>query len=488
VPITRSAVRCLCQAERRQAFLCILLATSPAASASGQSPALIDSINTYVTAQLREQRIPGASLAVLHGDQVVLKRGYGLANVELQVPASDSTIYQSGSMGKQFTAAAVLMLAEQRRLRLDDRITQWFPEGAGVWDSITVRHLLTHTSGLAEYTDSTFDYRKDYTEADLVKFAASRPLDFSPGERWSYSNTGYVLLGVLLHRVTGRFYGNLLQDLIFKPLGMRTARIISEADIVPNRAAGYQLVGEQLNNQDWVSPSLNTTADGALYFTVNDLTRWAVSLNHRRIPNAQALDTAWSPVRLKDGGTYPYGFGWELGDQRGHPRIGHTGSWQGFKTALYRYPEFNLTVIMLANLAQAEPSAVLQGIAGILQPELRPAHLLSPSSLPVYTGSQPISDQLTRIVLGTDSAELVTSGLQRFLSPAFRKEWGDLLSGFKPWTPLGCDIVGQRGMNRLGERIQRICYLRGAGVRGGALISAYYTREGRAAYLDYYLF
>ena len=158
---------------------------------------------------------------------------------------------------------------------------------------------------------------------------------------------------MLIHRVTGRFYGDVLHDLLFAPLGMRTTRIISEADIVPNRSAGYQLVKGEVKNQDWVSPSLNTTADGSLYFSVNDLAKWAVALNHRRLPSAAALDLAWTPVRLTDGGTYPYGFGWDLTEQRGHPRIGHTGSWQGFKTAIYRYPEFDLTVIVLANLAEA---------------------------------------------------------------------------------------------------------------------------------------
>src|SRR5215210_5332635 len=216
----------------------VALAVSPAAEVSSQSPASSNSINTYVTAQLREQRIPGASVVVLRGERVILSRGYGYANVELKVPASDSTIYQSGSVGKQFTAAAVVMLAEQGRFTLDDRITRWLPEGAGVWDSITVRHLLTHTAGVAEYTDSTFDYRKDYTEDQLVRFAASRRLDFAPGERWSYSNTGYLLLGALMRRVTGRFYGDVLQELVFRPLDMRTTRIISEADIVPNPAAG----------------------------------------------------------------------------------------------------------------------------------------------------------------------------------------------------------------------------------------------------------
>ena len=215
------------------------------ASALGQNPTPLDSVNRFLTTEMKRQHIPGLSVAILRGDQVLLSRGYGYANLELRVPASDSSIYQSGSLGKQFTAAAVTMLAETGRLSLDDSIVKWLPEGRGVWDGIRVRHLLTHTSGIAEYTDSTFDYRKDYTEDQLVRFAASRPLDFPPGERWSYSNTGYAVLGVLVHRVTGRFYGEVLHDLIFAPAGMRTTRIISESDIVPNRSAGYQLVDGQ---------------------------------------------------------------------------------------------------------------------------------------------------------------------------------------------------------------------------------------------------
>ena len=224
----------------------------------------LDSVNRYVSAELKRQQIPGLSIAVLRGDQVLIARGYGFSNLEHRVPATDSTIYQSGSLGKQFIGAAVAMLAQQGRLNTEDRITKWLPEGKGVWDSITVRQLLTHTSGMPEYTDSLIDLRKDYTEDALTRLAASRPLDFPPGEAWSYSNTGYALLGVLIHRVTGRFYGGVLRQMIFSPLGMRT-RIISEADIIPNRAAGYRLVGNQVKNQEWVSPSLNTTADGALY-------------------------------------------------------------------------------------------------------------------------------------------------------------------------------------------------------------------------------
>src|SRR5437870_4829565 len=157
---------------------------------------------------------------------------------------------------------------------------------------------------------------------------------------------------------------------------MRTTRIISEADIIPNRAAGYHLVNDTLKNQDWVSPSLNTTADGALYFTVRDLAQWAIGLNHWKIPSRAGLEASWTPVRLNSGGTYPYGFGWQVTQQRGYRRIGHGGAWQGFRTAIQRYPDFDLTVIVLDNLEQSFPEATAVTIAGILEPRLTPPHML----------------------------------------------------------------------------------------------------------------
>jgi CubicO group peptidase (beta-lactamase class C family) len=452
-------------------------------AAFSQDQPLLDSVGRYVTAEMTREHIPGLSLAALQGDRVLLARGYGYANLELRVPASDSTVYQSGSMGKQFTAAGVVMLSEQGRLGLDDRIVKWFPEGAGVWDSITVRQLLTHTSGIAEYTDSTFDYRKDYTEDQLVRFAASRPLDFSPGDRWSYSNTGYLLLGVLLHRLTGRFYGDVLHDLIFRPLGMRATRVISESDIIPNRSAGYQLVKGEIKNQDWVSPSLNTTADGALYFTVSDLVKWAVALNHREIPSARVLELAWTPVRLNDGGRFPYGFGWDLTPQRGHLRIGHTGAWQGFQTAIYRYPEFGLSVIVLANLAGARPGPIAQGIAGILEPRVQPPQLL-PGALKGPMPPLPIERLLAQISRGSDSTA-ITLGLWRSLTPDLRQDLQATFAPIASWTALGCDRVGGRGINWLNAPIEQICYARGAGATARIAVSVFYTKNRRAAYVEY---
>jgi CubicO group peptidase (beta-lactamase class C family) len=371
-------------------------------SAVAQSVSPLDSVDRYVRAELVRQRIPGLSVAVLRGDSVLLARGYGFANVEHDVGATDSTIYQSGSVGKQFTAAAVVMLSEEGRLGLDEPITRYLPQGGSAWRGITIRHLLTHTSGIADYADSTLDYRRAYSEEELVRLASRLKAQFKPGERWSYSNTGYLLLGAVIRKVTGRFYGDSLRERIFEPAGMRTARLISESDIVRHRAAGYELVDGVLNNQSWVSPELNTTADGALYLSVHDLAAWAIALNHGRVPSRSALDTSWTPVRLNSGGTYPYGFGWRIREQRGYPQIGHTGSWQGFKASIQRYPDFGLSVIVLANLAEAQPEAISYGIAGIMEPALAAPHLLS-QPLDGATPPEPIPYLLRAIASGEAS-------------------------------------------------------------------------------------
>jgi len=198
-------------------------------------------VDDFVQAEMQKQRIPGVSLAVVKNGQIILAKGYGYANVEHNVPVKPETIFQSGSIGKQFTATAVMMLVAEGRINLDEKISKYLGDVPDSWQNITVRHLLTHTSGLTDYPGD-FDFRRDYTEAELLKRAQAITPGFKPGEKWQYSNLGYVTLGILIHKVTGQFYGDFLQERIFKPLGMTTTRIISEADIVLNRAAGYHFV------------------------------------------------------------------------------------------------------------------------------------------------------------------------------------------------------------------------------------------------------
>jgi CubicO group peptidase (beta-lactamase class C family) len=282
---------------RTRFFSCLLVGGFLAMQASGWAATRVDEL---VRGQMQKQHIPGVSLAVIKDGQIVLARGYGFANMEHQVPVKPETIFQSGSVGKQFTATAVMMLVEAGKLRLDDKIGKYLPTAPGSWGKITVYHLLTHTSGLGDYP-ADFDFRRDYTEDELLAVVTKASPGFQPGEKWSYSNLGYVTLGILVSKVSGRFYGDFLQERIFKPLEMKTARIISERDIVTNRAAGYQLVKGELKNQDWVSPTMNTTADGSLYLTIYDMARWDAALYGEKLLKRSSLDQMWTPVKLRDG-------------------------------------------------------------------------------------------------------------------------------------------------------------------------------------------
>jgi CubicO group peptidase (beta-lactamase class C family) len=231
---------------------------------------------------------------------------------------------------------------------------------------------LTHTSGIPDYTDGAIDLRKDYTEEQLASMAYGLTLDFQPGDRWKYSNTGYLLLGIIIHKVSGKFYGDVLAERIFTPLGMTTTRIISEADIVPHRAAGYTLVKGELKNQEWVSPSLNTTADGALYFSIKDLIAWDAGVRAGRILTAASWTAVFEPVRLNDGKTHGYGFGWTIDIRGGQPLHHHGGSWQGFKTHYAHFDRGDLSIVVLANLRQADPMRFVDGIAALMDPALAP--------------------------------------------------------------------------------------------------------------------
>ncbi len=259
-----------------------------------------DPVDDYVLAEMAKQHIPGLALLVSRGGEIIRAQGYGMANVELQVPVKPETIFQSGSVGKQFTATAIVMLVEEGKISLEDPLTKFFPDAPATWKPVTIRELLSHTAGFTDYPKS-FDMRKDYTEAELLKIIEKIPLAFPPGTSWSYSNLGYVTLGIVIHKVTGQFYGDFLQARIFHPLGMTSTRIISEEDIIPNRAAGYRLVKGELKNQEWVAPKLNTTADGSLYFSIVDLAKWDAALYTEKLLKQSSLDQMWTVAKLSNG-------------------------------------------------------------------------------------------------------------------------------------------------------------------------------------------
>lgn len=343
-------------------------------------------IDSIVKLEMLRQKIPGVSIAIIKDGRIEYIKGYGFSNLEHEVKTKPETVFQLGSIGKQFAGFAVMLLVEEGKISLEDRLSKFFPDAPEAWDSITIRNLLTHTSGLGDYP-TDFNFRADYTEDSLYQIVKKIPLEFKAGEKSHYSNIGYATLGIIISKASGMFYGDYLQQRVFKPLGMTATRIISEKDIIPNRASGYVLDNEEIKHQGWVSPTINTTADGSIYSTAIDMAKWEAALNAEKILKPASYISMWSPVKLNDGSTYPYGFGWAIDSVNGKRLLQHGGSWQGFEAFFMRYPEQKFSVIAFANLSRSRPYKIAVGIRQLYHPELVPVKL------------KPIKDKEPKITL-----------------------------------------------------------------------------------------
>ncbi len=351
--------------------LLLIAATAHAATPADAAAAT----DRFVAAEMRAQRIPGVALAVLRHGEPLYVRGYGVATLEHLVAVASDTRFQIGSVGKQFTATLVLQLAREGTLSLDVPLATYLPEIPASWAGVTLRRMLNHQAGIPQLTTpehNLLDLHHEYTDAEYVRLATSLPLDFEPGTDAAYSDTAYVLLGIVVNRVTGRFYGDLLAERVFRPLGMERTQVLSDADIIPGRASGYEKDGDgRLRNQSWVSAALNRTADGSLYSTVLDLARWDAALYGDRVLPQAELERMWS-VDPHYGGQPPllhFGYGWEINTLRGHRVIEYDGNWQGFQAAMARYPDRGLTVIVLTNLSLCRAQQLAHTVAGLFEPE-----------------------------------------------------------------------------------------------------------------------
>jgi D-alanyl-D-alanine carboxypeptidase len=371
-------------------LLLLLLGAGPVrAQARADLAARIDSI---VNAELAAGRAPGLGVAVVRGSDTVVLRGYGVADVENAVPVTDRSVFRIGSLTKQFTAAAVLKQVEEGRIRLDAPISEYLPEYAGPGRRVTVRQLLNHTSGIPSYTGLGERFwgrsRLDLTHAQMLELFAADSLEFEPGSRFSYNNSGYYLLGVLLEKVTGAGYGAHVAATQFAPLGMTQTLYCDQAAIVPHRVQGYDVRGNALINAAPIS-MLTPGAAGALCSTPRDLVKWTAALNRGRVVSAASYAQMTAPTTLTGGTTQPYGFGLSRGELEGHAVIQHSGGVNGFSAFMSHYPADDLTIVVLANggtntgmVAQRIARAAL-GLAAPANPEIA----LAPAALTRYTGT-----------------------------------------------------------------------------------------------------
>jgi len=302
---------------------------------------------------------------VISGGRVVVRRAYGMADLEHRIAATPETDYRLASVSKQFTAMAVMLLAKDGKLRYDQPGRDFLPELPAAARSVTVRHLLNHTSGLWDYEDLIPESRTAQLEdRDVLALLSSKDsLYFPPGSQHRYSNSGYVLLGLIVARVSGMSFPEFLRARIFTPLGMgATVAHVEGSDTIPRRAYGYSPRGGAFVQTDQ-SVTSATLGDGGIYTNVDDMTRWDEALSGTSLVDTAALELATTPPQLPGGAPTQYGFGWFVDSYRGEQRWRHTGETSGFRNAIQRFPRRRLTVIVLTNRSSGEPEAIAERIA-----------------------------------------------------------------------------------------------------------------------------
>jgi D-alanyl-D-alanine carboxypeptidase len=361
--------------------------TPPRAQSAVDARAQADKVDEYIEAEMLKQHIPGLSLAVVQGGKVVKSKGYGLANIELNVPATPGTVYQLQSITKSFVACGIMLLVEDGKLGLDDKITNYLSGLPQAWSGVTVRHLLAHTSGIPNFigdqgsgTAIVAFSQKASSSEEIIGWAAGRPLKFAPGEGWGYSSTGYHLLGMIIEKVSGKPWGQFLHERIFAPLGMNSTRVYSALDIIPSRASGYNHFGDVPVNGLWMTPAIMESAAGGLLSTVEDMARWEIGLEAGTIVKPSTLAQMEVPIKLKNDSIVQmndgtrFGLGWQLQTYRAHRVAGHGGDHlTGFTANISRFIDDKLAVIVLTNLMPLDIGGITRGVASFYIPALLPA-------------------------------------------------------------------------------------------------------------------
>lgn len=312
--------------------------------------------------------VPGASVIVIKDGAVVLRRAYGLAILDPRTPATTATDYRLASLSKEFTAMAVMLLARDGKLRYDEPIGYLLPGLPPAAAKLTVRHLLTHTSGIWDYEDLIPDTQTtQVSDADVLRLVAKKDtLYFPPGSKFQYSNSAFVLLGLIVQRTSGMPFPRFLHERVFGPLAMtHTLMFVQGGPAVPNRGYGYTVdsTGTHATDQSVTSATLG---DGGVYSSVEDMAKWDAALYGDRLLDQRRLTEAFTSAQLTDGSKTGYGYGWYVDSYRGERRLWHHGETSGFRNVIYRFPDKRFTVVILTNRNGGDPGKIAERIADLL--------------------------------------------------------------------------------------------------------------------------
>ena len=384
----------------RKVYLSLLVGAT-CSSAYAQAPATDPTVRMQQVIQsyVDNKTFMGTVLVVKDG-KTLINQGYGSADLEWNIPNTPTAKFRLGSITKQFTAASILLLEERDKLKIDDPISKYLSDAPPAWQKMTIYNVLTHTSGIPSFTGFP-DYNatewKDTTPAELVARFRDKPLDFEPGSKFFYSNSGYVLLGYLIEKISGQTYADFLQQNIFTPLGMADTGIDSNAAILPKRAQGYSPSPSGARHAGYISMTIPFSA-GALYSTTGDLLKWEQGLFGGKILSPSSLAKMTTPFKEN------YAMGLTVVTRDGHKRIAHGGGIEGFNTALEFYPDDKLIVIVLGNLNGGGPDQISASLGKVAlgQPVTliseRKAITVSPALLSDYVGTYQLTPTLNNVI------------------------------------------------------------------------------------------
>jgi CubicO group peptidase (beta-lactamase class C family) len=372
--------------ERLRVLLLALLA--PVALVQARPADIAAKAGEYAAAQHKLGRFMGAMLVARDG-KILFENGYGWANAEWQVPNTARTKFRLGSVTKQFTAVAVLQLVEKGKIALDDPVSKYYAAAPEAWSKVTVFHLLTHTSGIPSYTGLPGfiqnKARDPLTPEAIVKLSHDLPLEFAPGEKFAYNNTGYVLLGYIIEKVSGMRYADYLRRNVFDPAGLADTGYDVSGEVLSRRASGYSGTVNALRNCKYLDMTLPFAA-GALYSTVEDLFRWDQALYSEKLISAASREKMFTPFKNN------YGFGWAITKSDGRLQQAHGGGIFGFNTYVLRSPEDRIYVAVLSNLESPLPGKIAKDLAEIARgekveiPSSRKEIMLAPEVVERFVG------------------------------------------------------------------------------------------------------
>lgn len=325
-----------------------------------------DKVDDFIKSEMQKQNIPGVALAVIKDGKVIKNKGYGLANVETNTPITSETVFKIGSISKPIIAMGIMLLVEEGKISLDDKVSKFLDGTPETWKDISVRHLLSHTSGIVREAPG-FNPAKIQSDADVIKTAYSLPLNFKPGEKYEYCNVGYFSLAEIIRKVSGKPWSEFLSERILKPLGMHSTRPTTFDEIVPQRANGYSFSNNKLSNSEVY---LALRPSGAFLSTISDLIKLDAALNSKEFLKPETRKLMWTPFKFNDGKDSMYGLGWRSEEINGIKRIGHGGSLNGFKSFYSRFVNEGFSIIVLTNLDQVDSNKFSNEIAAYYIPEL----------------------------------------------------------------------------------------------------------------------